>query len=297
MIRIQEIELSMQAQVERIRNTYGHRAASHGFASLYIWKEEMGLRIYMKEQAFVIKFGLRGEHAWFYPCGEPGAVKELILEILGEDREAVFYYMREQDAAFLAREFPGRFFIRECEDDSEYLYDRWQQQELKGKKFAGQRNHINRIRADYELCAEKLDKHNLQDALKVNQCWERHSLQETGFRDEQAGEVLIENRDALDVLGIVVRVDGRPYAIAAGYPLCEDVFDLALVKQVECLTGLSVYARNQLIRLLPEKYKWINAEEDLGVEGLRTMKKQMKPMEILKMYTACYCRGRKLLIP
>lgn len=294
MIRIQEIELSMQAQVERIRNTYGHRAASHGFASLYIWKEEMGLYIHMEEQAFALKFGLRGEHAWFYPCGKPEAVKELVFEILEEDREAVFYYMRKQDAAFLTREFPGRFLIRECEDDSEYLYDRWQQQELKGKKFAGQRNHINRIRADYELSVEKLDKHNLQDALKVNQCWERHSLQETGFRDEQAGGILLENQDALDVLGILVRVDDRPYAVAAGYPLCEDVFDLALVKQVECLTGLSVYARNQLVRLLPEKYKWINAEEDLGVEGLRTMKKQMKPTEILKMYTACYCRGRKL---
>lgn len=286
MIRLQEIELSMQTQVERIRNTYGHRAASHGFASLYIWKEEMGLRIHMKEQVFILKFGLRGEHAWFYPCGEPGAVKELISEILGEDREAVFYYMREQDTAFLVREFPGRFLIRECEEDSEYLYDRWQQQDLIGKKFSGQRNHINRIKADYELCAEELNEYSLQDALKVNQCWERRSSQEAGLRDEQAGEILIEKRESLGVLGVLVRVDGKPYAIAAGYPLCEDMFDLALVKQVECLTGLSVYTRNQLIRLLPEKYKWINAEEDLGVEGLRIMKKQMKPAGLLKMYAA-----------
>lgn len=47
-------------------------------------------------------------HTWFYPCGEPGAVKGLIFEILEEDREAVFYYMREQDAVLLTREFPGR---------------------------------------------------------------------------------------------------------------------------------------------------------------------------------------------
>lgn len=286
MIRLQEIELSMQTQVERIRNTYGHRAASHGFASLYVWKEEMGLRIYMKEQIFILKFGLQGEHAWFYPCGEPGAVKELITEILREDKEAVFYYMREQDAAFLEREFPGRFLIRECESDSEYLYDRWQQQTLVGKNFSKQRRQINRIKADHELCVEELDEHNLQDAIKVNQCWERHSLQEAGIRDEQAGGILLENRKALGVLGILVRVDGRPYAVAAGYPLCEDTFDLALAKQVECLTGLSVYTRNQLIRLLPEKYKWINAEEDLGVEGLRTLKKLMRPAGFLKMYAA-----------
>lgn len=294
MIRLSEIELSMQTQVERIRNTYGHRAASHGFASLYIWKEEMRLRIHMKEQVFVLKFGLRGEHAWFYPCGEPGAVKELIFEILGEDQEAVFYYMREQDAVFLAREFPDRFLILECEEDSEYLYDRWQQQELIGKKFSGQRNHINRIKADYELSVDELNEYNLQDALKVNQCWERRSSQEAGIRDEMAGRILLENRESLGVLGILVRVDGRPYAIAAGYPLCEDMFDLALVKQVECLTGLSVYTRNQLIWLLPEKYKWINAEEDLGVEGLRTMKKQMKPAGLLKMYAAMHTKKDRI---
>lgn len=288
MIRLEEIERSMQTQVERIRSTYGHRAASHGFASLYIWKEEMGLRICLKEDVFALKFGLRGEHAWFYPCGEPEAVKELIAQILREDGEAVFYYMMEQDAAFLAREFPDRFWIRECDNDSEYLYDRWQQQELKGKKFSGQRNHINRIKADYKLSVETLDEQNLWDAIKVNQCWERRSSQDAGLRDEQAGRLLLENREGFGGFGILVRVDDRPYAIAAGYPLCEDVFDLALVKQVECLTGLSVYARNQLIRLLPEKYKWINAEEDLGVEGLRTMKKQMKPVALIKMYQGAF---------
>ena len=288
MIRLQEIELSMQTQVEKIRNTYGHRASSHGFASLYMWKEDMGLRIYMEEQMFILKFGLQGEHAWFYPCGEPGAVKELIAEILREDKEAVFYYMREQDAAFLEREFPGRFLIRECENDSEYLYDRWQQQTLTGKKFSSQRNQINRIKADYELCVEELDEHNLQEALKVNQCWERHSLQEAGLTDEKAGEVLLKNREALGVLGILVRVDGRPYAVVAGYPLCEDTFDLVLAKQVECLTGLSVYTRNQLIWRLPKQYQWINAEEDLGIEGLRAMKKQMRPVGFLKMYQGSY---------
>lgn len=284
MIQLKELELSMQAQVERIRNTYEHKAASHAFASLYIWREEMGLRIHMEEHIFILKIGLRGAHAWFYPCGEPEQVKKLISEILKEDKQAEFYYMREQDAAFLEQEFPGRFLIRECESDSEYLYDRWQQQELKGKKFSGQRNHINRIRADYELRAEKLDEGNLQEALEVNRFWERRSLEEAGLKDEQAGSFLLKNFGSLEASGVLVRVNGRPYAIAAGYPLCEDTFDLALIKQVECLTGLSVYTRNQLIRQLPEQYKWINAEEDLGVEGLRTMKKQMKPIGLLKMY-------------
>lgn len=284
MIQLKEPELSMKLQVDGIRKEYGHRTASHAFASLYIWKKEMGLQIHMEEQAFAVKCRLRGKHAWFFPCGEAHTVRRLIKEVLSADEEAVFYYMREQDRDFLEQNFPGQFSIRECENDTEYLYDRRQQQELRGKKFSGQRNHINRIKADYRLDVEKLDAYALQDALKVNRFWERRSAEETGLKDEQAGELLLKNNEQLDVTGILVRVEDEPFAIAAGYALSEDMFDLALVKQVRCLTGLSVYTRNRLIQLLPEQYKWLNAEEDLGVEGLRTMKKQMHPTEYIKMY-------------
>lgn len=43
-------------------------------------------------------------------------------------------------------------------------------QTLTWKKFSGQRNQIKRIKADYGMCVEELDEHNLHDALKVNQC-------------------------------------------------------------------------------------------------------------------------------
>ncbi len=284
MIQLKEPELTMKRQVDKIRKEYGHKAASHAFASLYIWKKEMGLQIHMDEQAFTVKFGLRGEHAWFFPCGETKAVKRLVKEVLAEDEEAVFYYMREQDRDLLEQDFPGQFSIRECENDTEYLYDRRQQQELKGKKFSGQRNHINRIKIDYRLDAKKLDAYVLRDVLEVNRFWERRSKEEAGLKDEQAGHLLLTNSGQLDVTGVLVRVDDEPFAIAAGYPLSEDTFDLALVKQVKCLTGLSVYTRNQLIQLLPQQYRWLNAEEDLGVEGLRTMKRQMRPADYVKMY-------------
>ncbi|MDO4338833.1 MAG: phosphatidylglycerol lysyltransferase domain-containing protein [Eubacteriales bacterium] len=287
MSHLEPIKLSMKDQVESLRMKAGHEAASHGFSSLYIWKEEMKLGICLEKDFFSVSYGLRGEHAWFFPCGDRKAVREWISCQIKED-ELCFYYMRREDALFLEQEFPGCFEIRLCENDSEYLYDRKQQEKLQGRKFSGQRNHINRVLHDHRLRWERLCDENMDTAMEICGLWERDRERTGGIRDTEAVRNLLGHRRELSVEGILVYVDEEPYAVAAGYPLSYSTFDLALAKQKSFLTGLSVYVKHQLFLSLPEQYEWINAEEDLGIPGLRTMKRQMRPVGQMEMYT-----GRK----
>ena len=41
--------------------------------------------------------------------------------------------------------------------------------------------------------------------------------------------------------------------------------------------GLTYYTLWQLMRSLPERYRWFNLEEDLGLPGLRDMKEHFLP--------------------
>ena len=45
------------------------------------------------------------------------------------------------------------------------------------------------------------------------------------------------------------------------------------------LRGIDVYKRQ-----LPERYTCINAEEDLGLEGLRNLKQNMRPTGMNRMF-------------
>ena len=84
-------------------------------------------------------------------------------------------------------------------------------------------------------------------------------------------------REALGLYGVVVYLEGRPASFMLGFPLGEDVFDAAVGKSAVNVQGLTYYTLWQLMRSLPERYRWFNLEEDLGLPGLRDMKEHFLP--------------------
>ena len=82
----------------------------------------------------------------------------------------------------------------------------------------------------------------------------------------------------------LVRVDGAPGAVMAGYPIGKICLISAWAKQSCYITGMAEYTRHALCSFLPEKYSLVNGEEDLGIEGLRRMKQRMRPVGLLRMY-------------
>lgn len=284
-IETRAITLQDGKTVDQLRQRYGHVSASHAFASLFIWQEEMKLSIYLEDRLFAVKCGCRGKNTWFFPCGEPARMCCFLRELkTATSDELRLCYMREEDVALVEEEFPEQFLIWERPEDHEYLYSREEQEKLSGRRFATQRNHIHRAEADHTLQSVPLNDETAAAALEIQHAWHRSSNEPTDLCDDTAAKLLLRHRTQLDVCGIVVLMDGEPYALAAGYPLSRDTFDLALAKQKNTLSGLSAYTKHALIQSLPEQFTCINAEEDLGLDGLRTMKRQMRPTGRIKMF-------------
>lgn len=283
MVATKEISLEMKDAVDRIRREAGHVCASHSFASLYSWKEDMGLSIYLEQEMYAVRCLWRGVNTWFFPCGNTERIRELVGLLL-EEPGLVFCYLRESDAAFLERAFPGQFLVEEKAADHEYLYDPAAQRELKGRVFAKNRQQIHRLRAEHELKMEPLKSDNLAEALEIGHAWYRESDGEGCLEDKSAFDMLLHNWKALEVQGILVAVDGVWTSVLVGYPLTHDMFDFAFIKQKNRLAGLSVFTKHMMFLHMPESCALVNAEEDLGIEGLRFMKQRMQPVGQIKMY-------------
>jgi hypothetical protein len=283
-IKTRPINLEDKEQIDCIRRKYGHESSSHAFQSLYIWKEDMKLEIYIEEELFAVKCSLEREDEWFFPCGSKERI-QWFFDQLGDEKISL-RYMRQEDVELLEEIRPGKYEITEYPGDDEYLYSVEEQVALQGKKLRTVRNHISRVQRDHELRYEAISDDNMSEVMKVSEAWVRKSTENSSLMDVTASEYLLEKRKELDVSGVLVYVDEEPYAIVAGFPLSEKSFDMAMAKQVDTLSGLTTYAKYAMYNVLPGNYEIVNAEEDLDISGLRTMKQQMGPIGKILMFGA-----------
>ncbi len=126
--------------------------------------------------------------------------------------------------------------------------------------------------------------------MHVSDLWVRKSTEMSSLEDVTASCLLLKERKALEVMGVLVYVDDSPYAIVAGYPISDSCFDMAMAKQIDTLPGLTSYAKYAMYNTLPERYETVNAEEDLDIPGLRALKQQMGPVGVIEMFKA-FVRG------
>ena len=273
--------------MEALRLQYANNTSSHSFGQLYLWRNNLQIKLHLQPQLYSVCGPVYGENAWLYPVGTEEAKRQFIAELL-QTSGLRMTNLREEDVQFLKENFPDRFRFEEAPGESEYLYDRAEQLLLQGKRFAAIRNHIRRAEKDHVLTAELLDESNLEAAIEIAEDWGRmeHGVGEKGLRDDGVPTEMLRLRKELNLHGILVRVGGEPFAVCAGYPLNETTFDFSLSKLRENLPGLSYWAKHKLYESLPEQFTTINAEDDVGTPGLRTMKYQMRPSGMIDMFHA-----------
>ena len=278
-----EITLDMKEKIEIIRNKYGCQRSSHTFQSIYMWRQDMDLTAYISDDLFAVKCDMRGNNSWFFPCGGDEEKKNFIIEVM-KNPKLSFCYATENDISFLKREFPEQFEFIECEGDHEYIYDSTEQKELKGRKFSNLRNHVNKVISNYNVSSEEITSENIDYALSINEDWTRQAENNADLEDATATKELLNNWDKMNAKGIIISIDNIPYSVVAGFPISDNMFDMCLAKQKENVPGLSTYAKQLFINSLSPNYTLINAEEDLNISGLRSMKQQMRPIRLIKMF-------------
>ena len=292
-MRLEAIDWPLRQHVEAMRRKYGNESSSHAFSSLYLWKTEMKLSLLAGEELFAVRFGLVEPNSWFFPCGEAEAVRDFAAERMRlSGLPCRLYYARAEEAALLETWFPGRFYIRRRPEDDEYIYDRQEQLELRGKAFRHQRNDLHRARERSALRVSPITPENAALCRQVLAGWKAqyHSRGKNGLMDVVAGETLLQNIRELGISGVLVMEGAVPAAVAAGYPLTDSVFDLCVCQQITPDPEISTFARHALLERLGEGLREINAEEDLGIEGLRRLKEGMRPSRKIEMYV-CTQRG------
>lgn len=173
-------------------------------------------------------------------------------------------------------------------DWSDYLYLSDDIVNLAGRRFSGQRNHINRFMKEYHVWSfESISESNLADVRAYFEDYAKEHIKDYPAYTEgniKALEVL-DNWELYGQTGGVLYVGGEIVGATFGETV-DDTLYVHVEKANADYHGSYPVLVNQFAKMLAaETTMYINREEDDGVEGLRTSKLSYHPVSILDKYT------------
>ena len=295
MIEFKRLRLSQKDAYERILFSCPGQSCEYAFANKYLW----GLQeIAMLDDCIAFFSHFRGKSVYPYPIG-PGDRRAVLEAAMADARErgipCRIVCMNPQEVQELEGWFPGQFCIRTDRDGFDYVYAIDDLADLRGRKFQKKRNHVNRFLAEHPDCRPVvLDGAHLDAAQEMAEQW-----YQTRTAQDPHGEYLLEqvamNRAfrhyvALGLEGLMLVENGQILALTMGSRLSEDTIDVHFEKAREDVDGAYAAINWEFSRYLRQKHpevKYLNREDDMGLEGLRRAKLSYHPHHFEEKYWAC----------
>ncbi len=261
--------------------------------SLYMWNEDTDVRFCLWNETLSISEIIGGQAAFSFPIGaDPdGMIDELKayayqnrlpLRFFAVDEETLEKIRGDERLAQAMWAYERRW--------SDYIYCVEDALTFKGKRFSGQRNHINRFRKLYGEPHIRLLTED--DRRSVTEFLEAYAKEHRGWRAlekrefEQTGK-LFDVCGALGLYAAGLFVDDNLAAFSIG-EISGDMLLIHAEKALRKYEGAYPTIYSGFVRLVVEKAgrmpRYINREDDSGDEGLRTSKMQYHPTALIRKY-------------
>ena len=104
--------------------------------------------------------------------------------------------------------------------------------------------------------------------------------------DDFATTIMLENFEYLNLKGGLICVDNEIAAFSIGEELTQDTIVVHVEKAFTAIHGAYNIINQQFVLHEAKGYKYINREEDMGVDNLRQAKLSYQPEILLEKYNA-----------
>ena len=280
MIPFQSLNMAEKAAYDAILLRGGERGCEYNFVNLYLWGRQKAAFL---GDSLVFFSQFNKKSVYLYPVcqGDPKPVLDAIME--DAKKRGIpcrLTGLSQADCDTLQSLYPGRFQFHIDRSCFDYIYAIEELAELKGRKFQKKRNHLNRFRQNHPgYTVEPLNAENTQETAQLLDKWYADRYLADPHADlkmeQNAIYKALSHREALGMEGLVLRYNGQLLAMTMGSPLADNTFDVQFEKALDSVDGAYPAINWEFARYLQVKYphlRWLNREDDLGLDGLRKAK-------------------------
>ncbi len=269
------ISLEMRPELEPLFKGLKTGISEFTFANIYLFRATHSYRIARLGSGRRLIAGQdRGKGFFMLPWGiEEASVMDALFK--------EFSFMKNAtEAQAMELEAMG-YKTSGDRDNYDYVYLRDELAGLHGRRFHRMKNLVNGFSLKYRCETRPLLKANAKDALLALEEWRRESKTEGDF---EAAKEAIALADELVLCGFVYYIEGSPVGFTLGEELSTDTFAVHFEKALARYKGLAQAVNQSFAAMLPEKYRYINREQDLGDPGLRQAKESCHPSIFIEKY-------------
>lgn len=261
------------------------------FTNLFLWSFGEDTEYKIEDDILIIKSVYDGQIYYHMPIpkyekyDDESTLKKMIeiIERLIAEKASVLYFTE-----YWIEKLKDYFKFTEARYLEDYIYSVEKLANLSGRNLAKKKNRVANFKKNYDYTYEKITEDNIQEVIEFQKLWAKINIdkdQEVLISETMGIIEVLKNFKYLDVIGGLLRVDGKIIAYSLGEELNEKMFVIHVEKAL--IDYIGSYQAINMIFLQEEalQYELVNREDDFGDEGLREAKLSYRPVKLLKKFS------------
>ncbi len=274
-------------KIQKFTQKSPYRVCDLSAGVLYMWNEIYNLSYSVYNETLILRCNFKNRStSFFMPIGKDldGALKQIENYTVKNHIPLNFLCVEDEWLNYLKQRYNNKLKSEFNRDFSDYLYDYQQLKNLVGKKFSGQRNHINGFKKNYPNY--KFKKLTLKDKDKILTFLKEYKKEHRGVGKIEKAELkntekLVNNLNLLNFVGGYMEIDKKFCSFTIG-EYVGDTFVIHIEKALKSYKGIYPATFNEFLKYSEkEGVNFINREDDSGDLGLRTSKTQYQPIQLI----------------
>ncbi|MBR2387382.1 MAG: DUF2156 domain-containing protein [Clostridia bacterium] len=288
MLTFKKAEPSDIALLAEALSEYSGRICDYSAGNIVFWRDYYDISYSLNGDGLVLRYGNMGERfCYSFPVSnEPEKLVKKLLEM--GNGTVCLTNLTEEQLDTVKEKFDVTEILN-SRDWDDYLYAADDIITLAGRRFSGQRNHINKFKKSYtDASFEIITEANTGEAKEFCHRYFGGIGKETASVATVEYKQLLEQFDNWSIynqLGGMLKVDGTVIGLSVG-EIVGDTLIVHTEKADTSFLGAYPMLTNSFAREFASNgtAKFINREEDCGKEGLRISKLSYHPIELIKKY-------------
>jgi hypothetical protein len=257
------------------------------FANLFMWGDIFKTRWLFQEDRLWIYNGY--DDMMLLPVGKALTLPDLVAvsDMLHRQGKSGNFVLVDQDFVKENDDLADFFNVEIDLDNGDYIYSSQKLVDLPGNKLHKKRNLINQFLALYpDYVCQPLQATDLDACLELSEKWCRmRTCVEADFDHETSAlKRALGNFSELELQGLKISHGNELLAFSIFSRLSSNMADVHFEKFAPEIKGIGQVINWETAKSLSATYKYINREQDLGIEGLRQAKKSYDPEYIVSAY-------------